>query len=673
MAHVALIGAETEENLALRYIESSLASSGHSTVIIPFNSRHDIERCAKTIAGSGAGIAGLSMVFTARAREFADLAAAARSAGYTGHITAGGHFAAFNAEVILNDMPSIDSVAVGEGESIMINLAGSLENLSIVDGLIWRAGDGSVVKNSVCVPPADLDSLPYPTHKHPPDTYHGLPVANILSSRGCTSSCSFCSISAWHRMCGGERLRLRDPEHIAREMAALYRQGYRIFNFHDDNFVLRDSAAMKERLAKLSEALRSEDVGPIAFAVKCRPDSVDSEIFGLMKAMGLFRVFVGIEAGTEISLSMLGRGHKVSDNIKALEILNSLNLQVCFNMILLNPDSTLEDLEQNVAFLRRFPANPMNFCRAEVYAGTPLEQKLRSSGRLIGDYTGYDYRIADQRAQRAFELMNRILYMRHHAQGNVHHASMILDYESHLKAHFFRMKESLKQSVREFITRVNIDSCDRLASIIRFSAEGAASQFSTEYFIEKEGRAVSYADTLFRKEYETLLLKIRGTSTRLIFARHFNISRVAAYLGIAAALTVAAPDCMPETHMCETVPAYYYTGWLDDSTYNQVGTGKPDKNNTSIVAKKSSARKNAIINAKFEIVRYIFRVELKSVEEFDRFRPGVIYGEEIMEAVRSGKIFREDYDQDGNCELRYQVTLPDMRKKVYKIQGVQTE
>jgi len=36
--HIALVGAELEENLGLRYIASSLENRGHSTSIVPYNS-----------------------------------------------------------------------------------------------------------------------------------------------------------------------------------------------------------------------------------------------------------------------------------------------------------------------------------------------------------------------------------------------------------------------------------------------------------------------------------------------------------------------------------------------------------------------------------------------------------------------------------------------------------
>src|SRR5438309_9945667 len=116
---VALIGAELEENLGLRYIASSLESKGHDTEIVPFNSPADLEAAVGQIVGTGAEIAGLSMVFTSRAREFCDLAAALRSAGFRGHIIAGGPFASFNCDALLNEFPAFDSVALAEGEELV--------------------------------------------------------------------------------------------------------------------------------------------------------------------------------------------------------------------------------------------------------------------------------------------------------------------------------------------------------------------------------------------------------------------------------------------------------------------------------------------------------------------------------------------------------------------------
>src|SRR5271166_5374719 len=92
----ALVGAECEENLALRYIQAALEARGHEVIQVEFNTPADIESAARRLADSGAALAGMSMVFTYRTREFAALAARSRELGYRGHLVAGGHFAAFN-------------------------------------------------------------------------------------------------------------------------------------------------------------------------------------------------------------------------------------------------------------------------------------------------------------------------------------------------------------------------------------------------------------------------------------------------------------------------------------------------------------------------------------------------------------------------------------------------
>ena len=670
MAHVALIGAEIEENLSLRYIESSLKADGHKVSIIRFNSRHDMPRALELLIDSKAEIAGFSMVFTARAAEFVDLAKAVRKSGYTGHIIAGGHFAAFNAEIILNDTKAIDSVAVGEGESIMKNLAACAGDLSAVPGLIWRGHDGAIVKNISSVPPADLDSLPFPEHKNPPDMYHGLPVANILSSRGCNSSCSFCSISAWHRLCGGDRLRLRDPQKIADEMAQLYSKGYRIFNFHDDNFVLKDPAAMKERLVTLKNALNRHNIGLIAFSIKCRPDAVNHEVFRLMKDMGLFRVFVGIEAGTDTSLDKLGRGHTARDNIEALNILNGLDLNISFNLILLNPDSTLDDFKNNISFLRRFPSNPMNFCRAEIYSGTPLEQKLRSSGRLMGNYYGYDYLIADKNAQLAFELMNSIMYNRHHSPDNLHNATMILDYEYKLMAHFFLSNDALNRDVREFITRVNNDTCSRLETIISFAENRGESESAVGSFIETEKKALSSSDRKFLKESAAILKKVRRLRDDHSGMRYSRIAQIAASIGFAAAVSASSPACAGgSTHMCEMAPAYNYNfnGWHDDSTYYQISAAAPDASITKKIPRRISAKEKALLNAKIEVVNFVFGITLNK-DNLYKYSFSLADENEILKIVLSGTLYKDIYDEEDNCELTYMITAPDLKRKVKEIQ-----
>jgi radical SAM superfamily enzyme YgiQ (UPF0313 family) len=542
--HIALIGAECEENLALRYIRAILERAGHTVTQIAFNSAADTETAARALAATAAPLAGVSMVFTYRAREFAALAQRARTLGYRGHLVAGGHFAAFNAEALLRDVPAFDSVAIGEGEELMANLAGHLDDLAAVCGLVWRDAAGNVHRNRPAMNPPDLDRLPPPTRLEPPDEYLGLPIANLLGSRGCSHACAFCSIAAWHKLCGGPRFRLREPEAVAAELAALYHRGYRIFNFHDDNFFLADTRASFQRYWRFGAELQRRGVGRIAFSVKSRPDSVDADLFAYLKELGLFRVFLGIEAGTPAALRALSRGQSLDDNCRALETVNRLGLHACFNLLLLNPDSTLEDFRAHVAFLRAHAGNPMNFCRTEVYAGTPLEARLRRQGRLRGDYWGYGYAIGDPRAQTVFELMYLGLAGRHFGDECVHHLTMRVDFERQLLAHFYQCPPRLDRQAKEFIRRVNLNSCDYLDELANRAAAGFADDEARQAYLHDLRRRVQRDNDRFHDRAEALLDTVHQ---RIVPCR-------VGWRADAAALLLASSVALAGTASCEMAP-----------------------------------------------------------------------------------------------------------------------
>lgn len=550
---VLLVGAELEENLALRSLWSALKTANHEVCLIRFDGPHHLDAAAFALAASGAPLAAFSMVFTYRAAEFAALASRARTLGYRGHIVAGGHFATLNAEALLRDVEALDSVGCGEGENLMLDLAANLRRPARVRGLVWRAPDGSIQRNPPAPKPDDLDALPWPERKKPCDQILGLPIANMLASRGCTHACAFCSIAAWHRHCGGARFRLRDPRRVAAEMAALYHDGVRIFNFHDDNFILQDRAQTFARLALLERELRERGVGRIAFAIKARPDSIDRDLFSYLKSIGLFRVFLGIEAGTTASLRALGRGQTLRQNEQALARVNALGIHACFNMLLLGPDSTLEDFQANVAFLRRHPRNPMNFCRTEIYAGTPLEAALRRDGRLIGDYWGYDYRIGDPRAQAAFELIYECFAGRNAGLNCLQHVTMDVDYQHQLLVHFKGVRPRLRRRVKDYLVRVNLNTCGYLDEVAHAAAEGLASPHSRSTFAAGLTARIAEDNGRLAAEGDALLAEIRAAFQEEPRHAAAPWRRRAAVAGLAATLALGCGK-EPFTFQTEMAP-----------------------------------------------------------------------------------------------------------------------
>jgi radical SAM superfamily enzyme YgiQ (UPF0313 family) len=470
---VSLIGAELEENLGLRYMASALEEKGHEVDIVPFNAKDEIPEAVQRVSGFAPNIVGLSMVFTGRAREFCNLAQALRGQGYQGHIIAGGHFASFNCEALLRDFPAFDSVGLGEGEDIIRGLADHLKDYSQLPGLCFRRADGSVQVNPSTGNPEYLDSLPFPrrTKYH---RYFGKPIASLLTSRGCWRDCAFCSINAWYKKGGGRKFRVRSVENVIAEMKQLYFQdGVRIFNMQDDNFFLPGHAQALRRFQELRDGLDREGVRGIAIAVKARPDSIQYDTIRVLDDLGLFRVFLGVENASENGLRNLNRKCDLAQIRNALQILNDFDVHIAYNILMFEPDTTMDDILVNLRFMERNIENPFNFCRAEAYAGTGLERKLLSEGRLLGDYFGFDYRLKDPRSEAFHQIANLAFFDRNFNDNGLHYFNMQVDFYFQLLRRFHPqvLTQTARAVVRTFIKRTNLDTYERLCEIYDWVSE----------------------------------------------------------------------------------------------------------------------------------------------------------------------------------------------------------
>ncbi len=572
MKKVALVGPEIEENLALRYMHASLVKAGFGAELFSFDTALQVEALAADIVDAKPDLVGLSMLFTSRSREFVALAYNLRKLGFRGHITAGGHFAQFHATQLLTDHLVFDSIVHGEGEEAIVDLA-SAADFRTVAGLSFRE-EGRIEFTGQRRNRPDLDGRPWPTRPERFHTYLGRPIANILSGRGCYASCHFCSIDAWHRANGGKKFRMRDVTCVAAEMGWLYhRRGVRIFNFQDDNFFLPTSAGSLRRFASLREALQEQGIGRIAIQAKARPDSITEEVVAELVKMGLFRLFLGVETDAVQGLRTLGRGIRREQNHRALEILREHGVHTCFNLLMFDPESKLQSLRENIAFMAKQDIFPLNFCRVEVYAGTPLEKRLRKEGRLLGDYMGYTYRIANPTSQLAYEIFWRVFGERNFGKAGLHHESMRVDYHLHLLRHFHpeRVDNELGKAVKEQISLLNQDSSRRMGEILDFAAAGPHSEHDFLRKVRALRADCTCADQPFRAAFSRLLTTIEDRSETKRTRRSASTLSRAAAIVLAAGAWVGSPqafageddpvpveteprDLPPDTHMCEAAP-----------------------------------------------------------------------------------------------------------------------
>lgn len=430
MARVSLVGPELEENLSLRYLASTLGAAGHSVELHVFNSEADFGPVMQAILAASPDLVGLSLAFQWRAMDSLAIAVALREAGYDGVIAAGGHFATFAAAELLNDFPELDVIVRQEAEQTLVALMNALdagETVEQIPGLAFRldleeegpeqAAPSPLVPVHFTSTPAvpDLAALPWPDRRGEPARCFDHAIAPLVASRGCYANCTFCCIAAWHEQTlPGRRYRLREVDDVADEMVADHRaRGTEIFVFHDDNFFMPGHRKNLERFHALADAVQARGLRRFATVVKARPTDVDPEVFRvLVERLNCIRCYIGVETDSEQGLETLRRWARPRHNREAIEVVRELGLYVCFNMLLFDPDTTLDTLGVNLDFMEGTADYPFNFGRVELYAGTPLLHRMQTEGRVRGDYLRWDYDLHDRDIQRVFSVAVQAFYKR---------------------------------------------------------------------------------------------------------------------------------------------------------------------------------------------------------------------------------------------------------------------
>jgi len=85
---------------------------------------------------------------------------------------------------------------------------------------------------------------------------------------------------------------------------------------------------------------------------------------------------------------------------RAGQVLRKLGISFDFGFMLLQPWSTVNQVRNNINFLREFCEGGYTvagFCRTLPYVGTPMERKMREEGRLTGPALEADYTFLDPR------------------------------------------------------------------------------------------------------------------------------------------------------------------------------------------------------------------------------------------------------------------------------------
>lgn len=414
------------DRLGVAYLAAALEEKGYAVDVIHCGlDGLSAGQAAQAALSQRPALVGLSVLFAdselASAIEIARLIKVDRPQTC---VVMGGHPITLIAEPVVGRFDVLDAVVRGEGERVLPDLVDRVmrhRSWQDLPGVVYRhSTHGQVVSNPLDPLLQDLDTLPFP-RRNPSRLQVAEACVDLLSSRGCHGTCSFCSIHGFTRLAPGKRWRARCPQKVVDEIERLQRDfGVRRFTFIDDNFI-GPGRLGKARAADIARELIRRKIF-ISFAIECRADDVDLELFQLLKCAGLGTVLLGIESGVPRALQFFKKATTVDINKRALDVVNRLGLELGVGFILFDPFTTPEEVRENLDFLRQAglldDINVLHrlYNALRVFPGTPVARTLGEAGLLapcnavgLEDFPiGYTFRFVDPRARLLYDFAERI-------------------------------------------------------------------------------------------------------------------------------------------------------------------------------------------------------------------------------------------------------------------------
>ena len=377
--------------IGIMSLSAVLKAAGHECVMFDqANPETPNETIIHEIQKRQPALVGLSFLSTTSYPYAKILARQIRAAHSTVKLAFGGVFATLNAGLVKLQCPEVDFVCRGDGEQLLLDLVGHLDDPGSVAGVTWTK-DGRVIENANRSIERRLDQWPFPDREGLPlDFVESMPldVPAVLSmerfttmqtSRGCPWPCVFCDIPIFNE----GKWRARSPEHVVNELKYLEQHGYGSVYFVDDHFLLQP-----KRIEAICDGIMEAGL-TIQWGIEGRVDSVAQHLFPAMAKAHCRTVMFGIESGSQKILDRLKKEQTLAEVTMAVGNAKQAGIEIVHGFFTVgNPDETVEDMRATFDFASKLPLDTFGFNRLCVYRGTPLWQEYLKRG-LVNDATDW--------------------------------------------------------------------------------------------------------------------------------------------------------------------------------------------------------------------------------------------------------------------------------------------
>jgi len=376
--------------LGLTYIAAALEQKGHNVEIIDLNAKRlDDDNLKRRV--ENAYIVGITGMITEHG-EILRLVDVVKKANAEARVVLGGPLATTLPQELLQ-VSQADFIVVGEGERTIVNLVSAIEHsdsFADIKGVAYKEGN-QIVATGPVEPIANLDTIPFPA-RHLLDMKRylrnhfksfGLKIkelgeirsTNLITSRGCSYSCTFCFKGMW-----GNKWRGRSPANIVAEMELLYRT-YSVngFFFNDDTFVLD-----RKRILEFCQLLKSRSMD-IAWYCNGRVNLMTKELLKAMYNAGCRGISYGIESGNQQVLDSMKKNITLDRTRKVVRWTKEAGINVAGYFMIGMLGETKATIKETIAFAKELEVDFYGFSLTTPLPGTELYNSALKAELIQGE------------------------------------------------------------------------------------------------------------------------------------------------------------------------------------------------------------------------------------------------------------------------------------------------
>ncbi len=384
----------------------------------PNNRRLDEEEAVAKLLDANPDFIGVSLLTRFTFPSFLRIAKLLRENDYRGFLCVGGHGASIAYRQLLDEVPQLDAVVVGDGEETCVELMTRL-----VAGQDWRdivgiarrdplSGDAVHTGVRALKPLDDLPLIATDLIAELVEHYGPNVRAGLVTSRGCYADCSYCSVKAFTKLQGVRPYRMRSVEKVVDEIEMVQRKfGVKNISLEDDNFLVPRSPGI--RRAREFNRLVKERGLELNLTLQTRPECITYEGIGLLKEVGLSDIFIGTESFDQETLNLYHRNNTVDQSRHAFEVFEAHGFsasvdakhRVRVGSMVFHPYITLDELYPQAEEFRRFqiPAKKL-VKRLRPAEDVRLCQRFEAEGLLDEDG---EYRYVHPEVAHVYQTLRR--------------------------------------------------------------------------------------------------------------------------------------------------------------------------------------------------------------------------------------------------------------------------